>query len=100
MFEHSLSEECKYAEKCNKKLCSFQHITHGVSMNQFKGNSMLDEPLENSNDGEGDAVIDLIMRTKMMKTSIYMLSITFLMFMKVLYLEKVRLIVIYASIVQ
>ena len=56
MFEHSLSEECKYAEKCNKKLCSFQHITHGVSMNQFKGNSMIDEPL--------------------MKTSIYMLSIT------------------------
>ena len=28
-------------------------------MNQFKGNSMIDEPLENSSDGEGDTVNDV-----------------------------------------
>ena len=26
MFEHSLSESCKFGKECNKKLCSFQHM--------------------------------------------------------------------------
>ena len=69
-------------------------------MNQFKGNSMIDEPLENSVMVREMLLMTLIMRTKMMKTSIYMLSITFLMFIKVLYLEKGRLSVICASIYQ
>ena len=60
MFEHRLSGKCKYGEKCNKTLCSFQHRNTDVSVNDLEAN--LDEaekPSEIVSDGEIKAVSEI-----------------------------------------
>ena len=60
MFEHRISGKCKYGEKCNKTLCSFQHRNTDVSVNDLEAN--LDEaekPSEIVSDGEIKAVSEI-----------------------------------------
>jgi hypothetical protein len=61
MFDHSLSAECKYGEKCKKKLCSFQHKKNEVPVNKMEGHfDEIDKPFETSSDGEKKDVDEIV----------------------------------------
>ena len=61
MFDHSLSGECKNGEKCNTKLCSFQHKKEEVSENELKCNfDRIDKPFEMSSDGDKETVYEIV----------------------------------------
>ena len=56
-----LNMQCKYGEKCNNTLCSFQHKNKDVSVNDLEASlDKAEKPSEIVSDGEIKAVSEII----------------------------------------